>query len=61
MNEALWAPDASFVITADAPKYVHQWRTGDIVAWDNVGVQHRRDAVTGGLRRHMRQYGGLAE
>ena len=48
-------------ITADAPKYVHQWRSGDIVAWDNVGVQHRRDAVTGGLRRHMRQYGGLAE
>ena len=48
-------------ITADAPRYVHQWRSGDIVVWDNIGVQHRRDAVTGGLRRHMRQYGGLAE
>ncbi|MEO8695260.1 MAG: TauD/TfdA family dioxygenase [Acidimicrobiales bacterium] len=48
-------------ITNDAPRYAHQWRSGDIVAWDNVGVQHRRDAVKGGLRRHMRQYGGLAE
>jgi taurine dioxygenase len=44
-----------------APKYVHHWRTGDILVWDNVGVQHRRDAVVGGLRRHLRQYGGLAE
>ena len=48
-------------LDANAPRYVHQWRSGDIVMWDNVGVQHRRDAVTGGLRRHMRQYGGLAE
>ena len=44
-----------------SPRYEHHWRTGDIVVWDNIGVQHRRDAVTGGLRRHMRQYGGLAE
>ena len=48
-------------LQAAAPRYVHQWHTGDIVMWDNIGVQHRRDAVTGGRRRHMRQYGGLAE
>lgn len=45
----------------NAPAYVHQWRTGDMVLWDNVGLQHRRDAVPGGQRRVMRQHGGLAE
>ena len=48
-------------LEASAPRYFHPWCSGDIVMWDNVGVQHRRDAVTGGKRRHMRQYGGLAE
>jgi taurine dioxygenase len=48
-------------IATDAPRYVHHWHNGDVVVWDNIGVQHRRDAVVGGLRRHMRQYGGLAE
>jgi alpha-ketoglutarate-dependent taurine dioxygenase len=48
-------------LATDAPRYAHQWITGDIVVWDNIGVQHRRDPVRGGLRRHMRQYGGLAE
>lgn len=45
----------------NAPRYRHQWRTGDLVLWDNVGLQHRRDAVPGGQRRVMRQHGGLAE
>jgi taurine dioxygenase len=48
-------------LASDAPRYFHHWRTGDLVMWDNIGVQHRRDAVVGGRRRHMRQYGGLAE
>lgn len=48
-------------IDANAPRYVHQWETGDMVVWDNLGLQHRRDAVPGGQRRRMRQYGGLAE
>lgn len=48
-------------IDANAPRFVHQWRTGDMVVWDNIGLQHRRDAVPGGQRRHMRQYGGVAE
>jgi len=48
-------------ITANAPRLVHRWHSGDMVVWDNIGLQHRRDAVPGGQRRHMRQYGGLAE
>lgn len=48
-------------IAAHAPRLLHRWRTGDVVVWDNVGLQHRRDAVPGGQRRHMRQHGGVAE
>ena len=48
-------------IDATAPRLVHQWSTGDLVLWDNIGLQHRRGAVPGGQRRHMRQHGGLAE
>jgi alpha-ketoglutarate-dependent taurine dioxygenase len=48
-------------IDSSAPRYVHQWRSGDLVLWDNVGLQHRRDAVPGHQRRIMRQHGGLAE
>ena len=48
-------------IATHAPRVVHQWSTGDMVVWDNLGLQHRRDAVHGGQLRHMRQYGGLAE
>jgi taurine dioxygenase len=48
-------------LDAAAPVYEHHWRTGDMVLWDNVGLQHRRDPVPAGQRRHMRQHGGLAE
>ncbi len=48
-------------IDATAPRLVHQWSTGDLVLWDNIGLQHRRAAVPGGQRRNMRQHGGLAE
>jgi len=48
-------------LDAHAPLYEHQWRTGDIVMWDNLGVQHRRDPVPAGQRRRMRQHGGVAE
>ena len=48
-------------IDATAPRYAHPWRTGDLVMWDNIGLQHRRDAVPGNQRRMMRQHGGLAE
>jgi pentalenolactone F synthase len=44
-----------------APRYVHHWQTGDLVIWDNIGLQHRRDPIPAGQRRHMRQHGGIAE
>lgn len=44
-----------------APRYVHQWRNGDLVMWDNVGLQHRRPHVAVGERRTLRQYEGVAE
>jgi taurine dioxygenase len=48
-----------------APTYTHEWESGDICVWDNIGVQHRRDAMpaaTGpGDRRIMRVYEGVAE
>lgn len=28
----------------DANRYVHGWRPGDLVVWDNVALQHARDA-----------------
>jgi alpha-ketoglutarate-dependent taurine dioxygenase len=48
-------------IDSSAPRYVHEWTTGDLILWDNLGLQHRRDAVPGHQRRVMRQHGGLAE
>lgn len=44
-----------------APLYVHHWQVGDICAWDNVGLQHRRDSMPKGQRRVLRQYEGVAE
>lgn len=44
-----------------APVYTHHWQVGDICAWDNVGLQHRRDAMVTGHRRVLRQYEGVAE
>lgn len=41
--------------------YEHLWRTGDIVIWDNLAVQHARREVCGGTRTLQRvtiaQYG----
>jgi alpha-ketoglutarate-dependent taurine dioxygenase len=48
-------------LASNAPSYDHHWRSGDIVIWDNVGLQHRRDPIPVGQRRHMRQHGGVAE
>ncbi|MBW2500814.1 MAG: TauD/TfdA family dioxygenase [Deltaproteobacteria bacterium] len=44
-----------------APQYAHHWCQGDLLLWDNIGLQHRRDAVAPGGRRTIRQHSGLAE
>jgi len=44
-----------------APFYSHAWQAGDLVFWDNVGVQHRRPRSEPGPRRVMRLYEGVAE
>jgi taurine dioxygenase len=35
--------------------YEHQWRKGDLVVWDNLGMQHGRDPEIPGGRRHLRR------
>ncbi|RVT93230.1 TauD/TfdA family dioxygenase [Sphingomonas crocodyli] len=44
-----------------APTYTHKWQVGDICIWDNVGLQHRRDAMESGVPRRLRVYEGVAE
>lgn len=35
--------------------YRHEWRTHDFVVWDNVGLQHKREAHTGEGERTLRR------
>jgi taurine dioxygenase len=42
------------VLYAEDNIYDHQWRTGDLVIWDNLAVQHGRKPVTGGVRTLQR-------
>jgi taurine dioxygenase len=44
-----------------APLYEHDWQVGDICVWDNVGLQHRREAMAPGIKRVLRVYEGVAE
>src|SRR5579862_8269371 len=39
---------------AEEQIYDHVWQPGDIVIWDNLGVQHARKAVAGGTRTLQR-------
>jgi taurine dioxygenase len=48
-------------VDVSAPRLRHQWQQGDLVVWDNVGLQHRRDAMPAGQLRKLRQYEGVAE
>ena len=42
------------VLYADDNIHDHEWRTGDLVLWDNLAVQHGRKPVTGGVRTLQR-------
>ena len=33
----------------------HEWRTGDLVVWDNLALQHGRPAITGPGERTLRR------
>lgn len=35
--------------------YVHRWRPGDLLVWDNRACQHARDAIPPGARRTLRR------
>jgi alpha-ketoglutarate-dependent taurine dioxygenase len=39
--------------------YLHQWRVGDLVVFDAMGVMHGRDRFDPGERRYMRQMSTL--
>jgi taurine dioxygenase len=44
--ERLYAPDNV---------YVHRWRTGDLLVWDNLAIQHGRPAFADGSERTLRR------
>jgi taurine dioxygenase len=41
--------------------YEHHWQTGDIVIWDNVGLQHMRKPLDPTKRRTLRVFQGVSE
>ncbi|MBV1906914.1 MAG: TauD/TfdA family dioxygenase [Pseudomonadales bacterium] len=41
--------------------YEHNWSVGDFAVWDNVGLQHRREAIPPNTRRTLRSFGGVSE
>ncbi len=41
--------------------YEHHWKTGDIVIWDNVGLQHMRPPIVPSKRRTLRVFQGVSE
>jgi alpha-ketoglutarate-dependent taurine dioxygenase len=45
----------------NAPRYDHHWQEGDLLVWDTVGLQHKRDPMGPGKERIMRVYEGVAE
>ena len=49
-----WATDERFV-------YRHDWQVGDLVMWDSIGTDHRRDGFDADDRRYMRKMSMLVE
>jgi taurine dioxygenase len=41
--------------------YEHHWTTGDIVIWDNVGLQHMRKPLDPSRKRTLRVFQGVSE
>ena len=41
--------------------YEHQWREGDLLIWDNVGLQHKRNPLDASKRRTLRVFQGVSE
>ena len=37
--------------------YMHKWRVGDVVMWDNTSTMHRRDAFSADERRLLKRTG----
>lgn len=35
--------------------YTHGWRTGDLIIWDNIALQHCRPREVGAATRHLRR------
>lgn len=35
--------------------YVHHWRPGDVIVWDNIALHHARPRETGDHARHLRR------
>jgi alpha-ketoglutarate-dependent taurine dioxygenase len=40
---------------APANIFEHRWRMGDLLVWDNIGLQHGRRAVDGVSRRRLQR------
>lgn len=41
--------------------FEHQWQPGDIVIWDNVGLQHKRPPIDATKRRTLRVFQGVSQ
>ena len=63
-----WEPDRSEAVLAElfAVLYepgnvvTHEWRSGDLVVWDNLALQHGRPEGTGSGERTLRRVAMVA-